>query len=528
MARKTTSGRRAPIAGPKRTETVNPGQVDAPFQAPGAPAPAAPKKQVTKTDLGLAEFQRTLAAGKSVGDYETRGAKYDFSGDVGEVEVPTAISKNTAHIEALHAMANEANDRITGIAKDDYDSQVKKDMERTAAGKKAKGNYAKSATMLAVGPASLSLKKAQESFHNAHLAHLNGDAISSTIHVKEGAQHLVNAVNHLESGDVWGKVSEKGNTTSSFRHWRKDDKDFTPLISLSGAFHSKVAAAVNGYTQHVMQVAGKNSEVASQLDSADLSPVSYTPADSDTESPLIKRLSRPAKELTPEEQTLAAARATAMKNTSDRAAKAAGTVKKPKKEPAYNTFAGVYNDAKKTYATRIGKPDAKGNIYTQEQFDEEFAPIPNEERPDSVVVKPPVTPRTRPARNRGYKGSEEPVVLEGQEDSSEAPATTKQVFHDQIAAHMGGGAGYDREADEETRKHVESLGGVFISHRGEDDEPEEDTTPVELPDEDTSEEISKKSAQRAPRKRAVVEPKPAEPVKEARYDVFNAARAGGQ
>jgi hypothetical protein len=526
MARKN-SGRRPPIAGPKRTETVNPGQVNATFQAPGTDAPAAPKKQVTKTDLGLSEFSRTLAAGKSVGDYETRGAKYDFGGDVGEAEVPTAISKNTAHIEALHAMANEANDRITGIAKDDYDSQVKKDMEREADGKKAKGNYAKSATMLAVGPAALSLKKAQESFHNAHLAHLNGDAISSTIHVKEGAQHLVNAVNHLESGEVWGKTNEKGNHTSSFRSWRKDEKDFTPLVSISGAFHSKVAAAVNGYTQHVMQVADKKPEIASQLDSADLSPVSYTPADSDTQSPLIKRLSRPAKELTPEEQTLQAARAIAIKNTSDRAAKAAGTVKKPKKEPAYNTFAGVYENAKKTYAARIGKPDAKGNIYTQEQFDEEFAPIDKEERPEGLVTKPPVTPRTRPARNRGYKGSEEPVILEGQEDSSEAPATTKNVFDTQIAAHMGGGAGYDNEVDEETRKHVESLGGMFISHKDEDSEPEEDTTPVELPDEDTSEELSKKAATRAPRKRAVVEPKPVEPVKEARYDVFHAARMGG-
>jgi hypothetical protein len=523
MARKGSG--RPPIAGPKRTETVNPGQVNAPFQAPGEQAPPAPKRQqVTKTDLGLSEFSRNLDAGKSVGDYETRGAKYDFGSDIGEKEVPTAISKNTAHIEALHAMAQEAHGRISAIAKDDYDAQVKKDMAR----KNPKGNYAKSATMLAVGPAALSLRKAQESLGNAHLAHLNGDAISSTIHVKEGAQHLINAVNHLESGEVWGKTNEKGNSTSSFRSWRKDDKDFTPLISISGAFHSKVAAAVNGYTQHVMKAAEKKPEIASQLDSADLSPVSYTPADSDTQSPLIKRLSKPAKELTPEEQTLATARETAMKNTSDRNAKRAATVKKPKKEPAYNTFAGVYNDAKKTYAARIGKPDAKGNIYTQEQFDEEFAPIDKEEQPDSLVTKPPVTPRTRPARNRGYKGSEEPITLEGQEDSTEAPATTKNVFDTQIAAHMGGGAGYDREALEETRKHVESLGGMFISHKDEDSEPEVDTTPVELPDEDTSEEISKKAAKRAPRKRAVVAPAPVAPVKEARYDVFNAATQAGK
>lgn len=517
MARKASSGRRVPIAGPKRTESVNPGQVNAPFQAPGESAPAAPKSQPTKTELGLSEFQRQLAAGKSVGDYETRGSIYDFGGTTGEMKSPTAISDNTAHLDALHAMTEEASGRLTAMG-----------LEHTSAEMAKGGIKANDKTLATIAPATTALNKAKMSFANAHLAHLAGDAISSTIHIKEGAQHLINAVNHLESGDAWGATTAKGNASSSYRSWRKDPTDgFKPLISIAGAFHSKVAAAVNGYTQHVMKVASSKPEVAEQLDHADLSPVSYTPADSETRSPLIKtsslRASAPAKELSPEEQTLADAKAAAIKNTNTRNAQRAGTVKK-EKLPNYNNFAQIYEAAKKHAAKQIGKPDKSGKIYTQEMHDEEFAPLPKEEQP----VITPATPKTKPARNRGYKGSEEPVRFEGQEEAAEAPATTKQVFESQIATHMGAGAGYDKEAEEEVRKHVESLGGIFISHRGEDEQPEEDNTPVELPDEDTSEEISKKAAKRAPRKRPVVAPTPAAPVKEARYDVFNAARMSGK
>ena len=59
MARKN-SGRRLPIAGPKRTETVNPGQVNAPFQAPGAEAPpldgGAPAPEAPAPDAGEEAF----------------------------------------------------------------------------------------------------------------------------------------------------------------------------------------------------------------------------------------------------------------------------------------------------------------------------------------------------------------------------------------------------------------------------------------------------------------------------------------
>jgi hypothetical protein len=517
MARKGTGGRRLPISGPKRTETANPGQVNAPFQAPGEAAPARPKQQqITKTDLGLSEFSRNLAAGKAVGDYETRGSMFDFGGTTGEIKSPSAISDNTAHIDALHAMANEASDRLIGIG-----------AEHSLAESSSKGKVrANSSTYTAMGPAKLSLEKSKASFVNAHLAHLAGDAISSTIHVKEGAQHLVNAVNHLESGDAWGAVNEKGNAKSSFRSWRADPTDgFTPTISLAGAFHSKVAAAVNGYTQHVMKATASKPELSEQLDHAELKPVSYTPADSDTKSPLIKQAApaAPAKELSPEEQERAVARAAGLKSMNNRSAQAAGTVKK-EKLPNYNNFGQIYNNAKSFAAKQIGKPDKTGKIYTQEMHDEEFAPVPKEEQPKIS----PATPKTRPARNRGYKGSEEPMVLEGQEDTSEAPATTKSVFDSQIAAHMGGGAGYDKEAEEETRKKVEGMGGLYLSNREEEDAPEEDSTPVELPDEDTSKETSKKAAKRAPRVRPVVSSTPAVPVKEARYDVFNAASQAGK
>jgi hypothetical protein len=503
MARKT-SGRRLPIAGPKRTETPNPGQVNAPFQAPGAEAPEAPKKNVTKTELGLSDFQRNLAAGKPVGDYETRGSTFDFGGKIGEMKAPTAISDNTAHIDALHAMANEASARLIGIGKERSEETLGK-----------KGVKANDSTFKAMGPATASLDKAKVSFANAHLAHLAGDAISSTIHVKEGAQHLVNAVNHLESGDVWGAVNAKGNAKSSFRSWRADPTDgFKPTISLAGAFHSKVAAAVNGYTQHVMKAADKNTGVADQLDHADLSPVSYTPADSDTKSPLIKTptaaQAAPVKELSPEEQTLADAKAAALKNTNTRNAQKAGTVKK-EKVPNYNNFAQIYEAAKKHAAKQIGKPDKTGKVYTQEMHDEEFAPIPKEEQPV-------VTPKTKPARNKG-SGS----YLEDERVANSTPfgydepdeggsATTKNVFNSQVLSHLGYNA---PKEDRET-------------------EPEIDE-PVELPDEKI-EEVSdaEREAMMAPtksrkKKSTAAAPAPAAgPVKEARYDVFNAARTGGQ
>lgn len=501
MARKTT-GRRLPISGPKRTETVNPGQVDAPFQAPGAPAPAAPKRQVTKTDLGLSEFQRNLAAGKSVGDYETRGSIFDFGGDTGEIKAPTAISDNTAHIDALHAMANEASDRLLGIGREHAAAEIGKGRVK-----------AKDSTFQAMGPAQSSLNKAKASFANAHLAHLAGDAISSTIHVKEGAQHLINSVNHLESGDVWGAVNAKGNSTSSFRSWRADPTDgFTPTISLAGAFHSKVAAAVNGYTQHVMKTAEKKPEVASQLDDADLSPVSYTPADSDTKSPLIKSAApaAPAKQLSPEEQNLADAKAAALRSTSARNAQRAGTVKK-EKVPNFNNFAQIYEDAKKTAAKRIGKADKTGKVYTQEMHDEEFAPLPKEEQP----VVTPVTPKTKPARNRGARSSEledERVANStpfGYSEDEEKGATTQSVFNANILSHLGYNTPKDaRETEPEIEEHVEL--------------PDEKVE--ELSDEERAAMMSPKS----PRKRAVVDPTPAAPVKEARYDVFNAARTGGK
>ena len=507
MARKN-SGRRLPIAGPKRTETVNPGQVNAPFQAPGAEAPAAPKKSVTKTDLALSDFQRNLAAGKSVGDYETRGSMFDFGGETGEIKAPTAISDNTAHIDALHAMANEASDRLLSIGR-----------EHTAA-ELGKGRVkAKDSTFQAMAPANSSLNKAKASFANAHLAHLAGDAISSTIHVKEGAQHLINAVNHLESGDVWGAVNAKGNSTSSFRSWRADPTDgFTPTISLAGAFHSKVAAAVNGYTQHVMKTADKKPELASQLDDADLSPVSYTPADSDTKSPLIKSsaapATAPAKELSPEEQNLAAAKAAGLKSISNRNAQRAGTVKK-EKVPNFNNFAQIYEDAKKTAAKRIGKADSSGKVYTQEMHDEEFAPLPKEEQP----VVTPATPKTKPARNRGARGSsdleDERIANStpfGYSDSDEEKsATTQSLFNSQILGHLG----YNTpKEDRET-------------------EPEIDE-PVELPDEKieepSAEELKDMMAPKSRKKRAAAPTAtaPVIPVKEARYDVFNVASQAGK
>lgn len=504
MARKSNS-RRAPIAGPKRTERPNPGQQNAPFQAPGEEAPAAPKASgTTQTALGLAEFQRTLAAGKPAGDYETRSSTFNYGGNIGEIKAPTAISDNLAHIDALHAMADEATSRLHGI----HMGLNKLGEETTKANAK---------TINEMAPAAVSLSKAKESLTNAHLAHLAGDAVSSTIHVKEGAQHLINAVNHLESGDAWGAVTAKGNSASSFRSWRKDpDDDFKPLISLAGPFHSKVAAAVNGYTTHVMKAAEKKPEVAAQLDKADLSPVSYTPADSDTKSPLIPAASRaataatpaaePEKELTPREQELAAARAAGLKNTNTRSAKAAATVKK-EKLPNYNNFAQIYEDAKKTAAKRIGKPDASGKIYTQEMHDEEFAPIPKEEQPV-------VTPKTKPARNSGARSSHDDERVRNStpfepEEEQEKPQSAGSLFNSQVLTHLG----YNTPKEE---REIEP----------EDDEP------VELPDEKvehvSDEDMQAMMSPKSPRKRAVVEPKPAEPVKEARYDVFNAARAGGK
>ena len=508
MARKSNS-RRAPIAGPKRTETVNPGQVNAPFQAPGEEAPAAaPKSDTTKTALGLAEFQRTLDKGKAAGDYETRGATYNYGGNIGEVKSPTAISNNTAHIDALHAMADEASDRLISIAK-----------TYVVGPQLGKGGMtANDSTIKAMAPASGSIKKAQESFQNAHLAHLAGDAISSTIHLKEGAQHLINAVNHLESGDAWGKATAKGNSASSFRSWRKDPTDgFAPRISLAGAFHSKVAAAVNGYTQHVIKTADKNPEIAAQLDKADLSPVSYTPADSDTKSPLITESAAPAaaastpepeKELTPREQELAQARAAGEKNTNTRSAKAAATVK-PEKIPAFNNFAQTYDNAKAFAAKQIGKPDKTGKIYTQEMHDEEFAPIPKEEQPV-------VTPKTKPARNSGARSSQDSERIRNStpfddEPQEEEKATTQSVFNSQIMDHLG----YNTPKEE---REIEI-----------DDEPEE--MPDEKIEDISDEDMEKMMSPKSPKKRKVTEAAPAAPaapVKEARYDIFNTAAQGGK
>jgi hypothetical protein len=501
MARKN-SGRRLPIAGPKRTETTNPGQVNAPFQAPGAKAPAAPKKNVTKTDLGLSEFQRNLAAGKSVGDYETRGSIFDFGGDIGEMKSPTAISDNTAHIDALHSMANEASGRLIAIGKEHVAEQL--------GNGKVKAN---TSTFTAMGPATAALDKAKASFANAHLAHLAGDAISSTIHVKEGAQHLVNAVNHLESGDAWGAVNAKGNSTSSFRSWRADPTDgFKPLISLAGAFHTKVAAAVNGYTQHVMKAAEKKPEVSAQLDNADLSPVSYTPADSDTKSPLIKSAAPAAapKELSPQEQALADSKAAALKSTNARSAQAAGTVKK-EKVPAFNNFAQTYENAKKFAAKNIGKPDKSGKIYTQEMHDEEFAPLPKEEQP----VVTPATPKTKPARNRGARGSEledervrNSTPFGNYDEEEEKSATTQSVFNSQILGHLG-----------------------YNTPKEDREIAPEDNEPVEIPDEKIEEPSAEDlKAMMAPksRKKSAAAPAPAAPVKEARYDVFNVASQAGK
>ena len=387
-----------PIAGPKKAESTapRPGQKPAVFQAPGQEAPETPVAPVappTIKERSISEFAATLNKGKSAGNYEVRGPiarDTDYSS--------TAISKNLAHIETLHQMASEAQTRLYGISAADSEKRKADAIAKGVDPETVRATGANKATLAVMAPADRLLDQAKESFENAHAAHLSGDAVSSTHHIQQGAEHLVNAVNHLESGDTWGKVSKTGRQTSIHASWRKDPTDEPPTISLAGAFHARVERAVNDYSKHIIATAKTKPEIEDQLEDASLQPVSYAAAGHDTVSPFTPkpkaakkaRVPEPEKERTPEEDVLYKAKVAAKLYQSDAFANAAGKAKKVTIEDEAD-FEGDYDAAKEHAKTQIGQV-FKGKPYTAKDWSNEFAPDPEE-----------VTPKTKPARNGAKK-----------------------------------------------------------------------------------------------------------------------------